>query len=121
MIRRRESRRARGSYAAIFPAVMRGLILLHLSTALAACGGGAVDPDGPLPTYEEREVLFVDPEVLHEWMEGGNEADVVFVDNRTQFVFEEQHIEGARLIPTDRVKAAMGTLPLNKWLIMYCT
>ena len=100
---------------------MRHTLPSLLLLTLAACGGGGVDPDGPLPTYEEREVLFVDPEVLHEWMEGGNEGDVVFVDNRTQFVFEEQHIEGARLIPTDRVKAAIGTLPLNKWLIMYCT
>jgi rhodanese-related sulfurtransferase len=54
-------------------------------------------------------------------MEAGHREDVVFVDNRFQSVFEQSHVEGARLMPTDRVKSSIGTLPLNKWLIMYCT
>ena len=91
-----------------------------LVLALAACGG-SVDPNAPLPTYEERDVQFVDPEVLHGWIEGGHAEDVVFIDNRSQFTFEEQHIEGARLIPTDAVEDVIGSLPVNKWLVMYCT
>lgn len=80
-----------------------------------------MDPNAPLPTYEERDVLFVNPDDLHAWIEAGHPDDVVFVDNRSQFVFEEKRIQGARLIPTDRIPAAIGSLPLNKWLIMYCT
>jgi hypothetical protein len=100
-------------------------ILLFLTRGIAlgffACGGADVDPSAPLPTYEEREVLFVDPDKLYSWMEAGHREDVVFVDNRFQSVFEQSHVEGARLMPTDRVKSSIGTLPLNKWLIMYCT
>jgi len=102
---------------------VKAIIVLALGAAvgLLACGGGGADPAAPLPTYEEREVLWVNPDELHDWIEAGHADDVVFIDNRTQFVYEEQHIEGARLISTDIVDEAIGTLPLNKWLIMYCT
>jgi hypothetical protein len=95
--------------------------LALLVLALAACGGSDVDPAAELPTYEEREVLFVDPEVLQAWIEGGHEEDVVFIDNRSQFVYDEQHIAGARLIPAGAVEDVIGSLPVNKWLVMYCT
>ena len=105
----------------LYCSAMKRLAVLSISSMiLAACGGG-VDPSAPLPTYEEREVLWVNPDDLHDWIEAGHADDVVFVDNRTQFVYEEQHVEGARLISTDLVDEAIGTLPLNKWLIMYCT
>jgi hypothetical protein len=97
------------------------LLILSLIAVAAACGGADVDPSAPLPTYDEREVLFVDPELLHAWMEGGHQDDVVFVDNRSQLLYQQSHIEGARLVPTENVRSAIGTLPLNKWLIMYCT
>lgn len=94
---------------------------LWITTITIACGGAELDPNAPLPTYEERDVLFVEPDDLHAWIEVGHAEDVVFVDNRNQFVYEESRIQGARLVPTERVKSAIGTLPLNKWLIMYCT
>ena len=90
---------------------------------LAACGGASADPDAPLDTYEEagRGVLFVDPDDLHEWMEAGHDDEVVFVDNRNAFTFEQQRIAGARLIPTDQMARSVGSLPLNKWIVLYCT
>ncbi|MDX1623361.1 MAG: hypothetical protein R3199_05210 [Gemmatimonadota bacterium] len=88
-----------------------------------ACGGADVDPDTPLSelAYRERGVLFVDPGDLRAWMEAGHATDVVFVDNRNEFSFRQQRIEGARLVPTGEVRQSVGGLPLNKWLVMYCT
>ena len=85
--------------------------------------GGEIDPNAPLPTHrnEEREVTFVTAEDLHDWMDAGHENEVVFIDNRNLFTFEQQRIAGARLIPTDDVELSLGSLPLNKWSVFYCT
>ena len=104
---------------------MRGIripIALALTAALA-CGGGDLDPNAPLETHrdERRDVTFVTPEALHGWMRAGHADDVVIVDNRNLFTFEQQRIAGARLIPTDDVRASLGSLPLNKWVVFYCT
>jgi hypothetical protein len=100
---------------------MHRLILLTVA-ALVACGA-EIDPAAPLPTHrdEEREVTFVTPEDLHDWMEAGHENEVVFIDNRNLFTFEQKRVAGARLIPTDDVEKSLGSLPLNKWAVFYCT
>ena len=106
--------------AAILPAMHR---LIVLATAAVLACGGKMDPDAPLSTHrnEERDVTFVTAEDLHDWMEAGHENEVVFIDNRNLFTFEQQRIAGARLIPTDDVELALGSLPLNKWAVFYCT
>ncbi|HUP01464.1 MAG TPA: rhodanese-like domain-containing protein [Gemmatimonadota bacterium] len=101
--------------------MIRALFLFPVILLVAGCGGASADPDAPLETYEEREVLFVDPDDLHDWIEAGHEDEVVFIDNRNAFTFEQQHIADARLIPTDQMARSIGSLPLNKWIIMYCT
>jgi hypothetical protein len=92
------------------------------TAALFGCGG-EIDPNAPLETHrdEGRDVTFVTPEDLHDWMEAGHAGEVVFVDNRNLVTFEQQRIAGARLIPTDDVQASLGSLPLNKWAVFYCT
>lgn len=94
---------------------------LALAAALAC--GGSVDPNAPLETHrdEGRDVTFVTPEALRGWMEAGHEDEVVIVDNRNVFTFEQQRIRGARLISTDDVQASLASLPLNKWVVFYCT
>lgn len=101
---------------------MRGLALIPIAATLFACGG-EVDPNAPLETQrnEERDVTFVTAEALHGWMEAGHAQEVVFIDNRNLFTFEQQRIAGARLIPTDDVESSLGSLPLNKWAVFYCT
>jgi predicted sulfurtransferase len=87
---------------------------------LLACSGGGAASGGDLEVYEEeRGVLFVEPESVREFTDTGN--DVVFVDNRNAFTFEQSHIAGARLIPTGDMERAIGGLPLNKWIVFYCT
>lgn len=83
------------------------------------CGGAAADPDAPLKTYSEREVLFVDAGDVRRYMDAGN--NVVFVDNRNSFSFQRERIAGARLIPTEAMARSAGSLPLNKWIVLYCT
>lgn len=103
---------------------MRGLRLpIALALAVALACGGEVDPNAPLETHrdEGRDVTFVTPEALRGWMRAGHEDDVVIVDNRNLFTFEQQRIAGARLIPTDDVQSSLASLPLNKWVVFYCT
>lgn len=90
-----------------------------LMGAAIACGGATADPDAPLETYSEREVLFVDAGDVRRYMDAGN--DVVFVDNRNSFSFQRERIAGARLIPAEAMAQSVGSLPLNKWIVLYCT
>ena len=101
---------------------MRCVALLPIAAALIACGG-KIDPNAPLETHrnEERAVTFVTAEALHDWMEAGHADEVVIIDNRNLFTFEQQRVAGARLIPTDDVESSLGSLPLNKWAVFYCT
>jgi hypothetical protein len=93
--------------------------LIVLPALLAACTGGDAPP-GELAVYEEeRGVLFVEPESVREFTAAGN--DVVFVDNRNAFTFQQSRIAGARLIPTGEMERSIGGLPLNKWIVFYCT
>ncbi|HWC05924.1 MAG TPA: rhodanese-like domain-containing protein [Gemmatimonadota bacterium] len=94
-------------------------MLVVIPALLAACSGEDV-PAGGLAVYEEeRGVLFVEPEAVREFTEAGN--DVVFVDNRNAFTFQQSHIAGARLVPTGDMERSIGGLPLNKWIVFYCT
>jgi hypothetical protein len=101
---------------------MRTLTLIPIAAAVLACGG-TIDPNAPLESHrdEERGVTFVTAEALHDWMEAGHADEVVIIDNRNLFTFEQQRIAGARLIPTDDVQSSLGSLPLNKWAVFYCT
>lgn len=94
-----------------------------LAALLALACGPSVDPDTPFAelTYEEQGVPFIDAGDLHGWMEAGHQDDVVFIDNRNSYTFQQQRIRGARLIPTEDVGNAIGTLPVNKWAVFYCT
>lgn len=92
---------------------------LILLTGLAACSDPGA-PGGELAVYEEeRGVLFVEPESVREFAEAG--SDMVFVDNRNAFTFQQSRIAGARLIPTGEMERSIGGLPLNKWIVFYCT
>lgn len=83
------------------------------------CGGAAADPDAPLETYSERGVLFVNPDDVRRYIDAGN--GVVFVDNRNSFSFQRERIANARLIPVEGMARSVGSLPLNKWIVLYCT
>ena len=100
--------------------MQRTLVLIAL---IAVACGAELDPNAPLETHrnEERDATFVTAEALHDWMEAGHADEVVFIDNRNLFTFEQQRVAGARLIPTDDVETSLGSLPVNKWAVFYCT
>lgn len=104
-------------------ATIRTAMILCLAGAILAACGADVDPEAPLTqyTFEDRGVEFVEPEVLKAWMEAGNADQVVIVDNRSRFSYNQRRIEGARLLAASDVEQSIGSFPLNKWLIMYCT
>jgi hypothetical protein len=115
--------RRRAPYPHYIRVMRTNAILATLAAATLLACGGEIDPNAPLETQrnEERDVTFVTPEDLHDWMEAGHADEVVFIDNRNLFTFEQQRIAGARLIPTDDVANTLGSLPLNKWAVFYCT
>lgn len=95
------------------------MFLSLLVVGATACGGTAADPDAPLRTYEERGVSWVEVDAVEDYLDAGN--SVVFVDNRNAFAFEQLRIAGSRLIGTDAMARSVGTLPLNQWIVLYCT
>lgn len=97
------------------------LVPLLVVLSLLACGGRGSDAPLEVTLEEERGVAFVDPKELHAFMEAGHEDEVVFVDNRNAFAYSQSRIAGARLMSTDEVQRSVGNLPLNKWVVMYCT
>lgn len=99
------------------------LALAALALAALGCGGKSVESGTTLDqlTFQDRGVPFVKADDLHAWMEAGHENDVLFLDNRDAFSYGRLHVQGARLVPVDRMDATLGSLPLNKWAILYCT
>lgn len=105
---------------AFMKSLLTGVLMAAVFFACSGGDGGGDAAAGPLKTYEEREVLWVNPDDVDAYLDAGND-DVIFVDNRNAFTYTEQHIAEARLIPTDQMARSLGSLPLNKWLILYCT
>ena len=99
---------------------IRPLTLASIGMLLAC---GSRDPAAPLQvTHDEaRGVAFVEPEEVRGYVEAGHADEVVFVDNRGAFAYSQARIAGARLMPTNEMPRSVGNLPLNKWLVMYCT
>ncbi len=99
------------------------LLLATVASLLTACSRGA-SADEPLRTFtigdRTGEIPWVTARSVHDYLEAGHE-DVVFVDNRNAFAFSQKRIENAQLVPTSRIEQELPSLPLNAWLVMYCT
>lgn len=48
-------------------------------------------------------------------------GQAVIIDVRTQPAFDQGHIRGAKLIPTNEIAARAGELPRDKTIITYCS
>jgi rhodanese-related sulfurtransferase len=99
--------------------------LMILVLALAACGGSdtAVSP----PTAPESAEAVqpdkldlpdtVDVQTVADVM---NRDDVVLIDVREQFEYDEAHIPGVTLIPLGEVPERMDEIPTDKTVIITC-
>ncbi len=94
-------------------------ILLVLVLALAACGGGetAVAESTDLATGELNLPDTVDVQTVAEIMD---RDDVVLIDVREQFEYDEAHIPGVTLIPLGEVPQRMDEFPTDKTVIITC-
>jgi phage shock protein E len=95
-------------------------ILLVL--ALAACGGGSetavtTAPDAVAQTGELNLAETVDVQTVAGIM---NRDDVVLIDVREQFEYDEGHIPGVTLIPLGELAQRLDEIPTDKTVIMTC-
>lgn len=90
-----------------------------LILALAACGGGetAVSEPADLATGELNLPDTVDVQTVADVM---NRDDVVLIDVREQFEYDEAHIPGITLIPLNDVAQRMSEIPTDKTVILTC-
>ena len=85
---------------------------------LSACGGAAVaDPpadlaDGPLTLGPSVDVATVNAIK--------NRDDVLLIDVREQWEYDEKHIPNITLIPLGDIPARMSELPTDKEIVLTC-
>ena len=95
-------------------------ILLVLVLALAACGGGGETAvsDSTDPANGELNLPdTVDVQTVAEIMD---RDDVVLIDVREQFEYDEAHIPGVTLIPLGEVPQRLDEFPTDKTVIVTC-
>lgn len=106
---------------------LRSLAALSLCAALAVgCSGTSAPTGTPVgggsggSAGSGAAVPSAPPQV------GGAEAKQIvaagglLLDVRTEEEFADGHIEGARNIPVHQLRAALGTLPRDKPIVVYC-
>lgn len=89
------------------------LLVLSLSLAPAGCSKEA--PSGAPGTARPASRRVKGAEARRLVREGA-----VLLDVRTPEEFEDAHVEGARNLPLDRLMSAMGALPRDRPLVVYC-
>lgn len=98
------------------------ILAIVLVLALAACGGTA---DGETAVSESTDLAAgelnlpdtVDVQTVAEIM---NRDDVVLIDVREQYEYDEAHIPGVTLIPLNSVPQRLDEIPKDKTVIMTC-
>jgi phage shock protein E len=96
------------------------LLLMVLALALTACGGGATavaDPPVDLSGEELNLGPTVDVDTVAAIM---NRDDVVLIDVREQFEYDEAHIPNITLIPLETVPDSLDQIPTDKTVIVTC-
>jgi phage shock protein E len=86
---------------------------------LAACGGGetAVSESTDLANGELNLPDTVDVQTVADIM---NREDVILIDVREQYEYDEAHIPGITLIPLGEVPQRLDEIPTDKTVIMTC-
>lgn len=98
------------------------ILAIVLVLALAACSGTvdgetAVSESTDLAAGELNLPDTVDVQTVAEIM---NRDDVVLIDVREQYEYDEAHIPGVTLIPLNSVPQRLDEIPKDKTVIMTC-
>jgi rhodanese-related sulfurtransferase len=99
---------------------MKRIFLLSLLLALfmVACGGSAETPVADAPEIDIANLpATLDVQTVNALRE---RDDVVLIDVREQFEYDEAHIPGVELIPLGDVPARISEIPTDKTVIMTC-
>lgn len=97
-------------------------ILALLPLALAACGGGeTAAPAADTAVSEAEAALDLDPTVSVDTVaEIKDRDDVVLIDVREQWEYDEGHIPGVNLIPLNTVPQSLDQIPTDKTVVLTC-
>lgn len=96
------------------------LLIILSALVLTACGGGATavaDPAADLSSEELNLGPSVDVETVAAIM---NRDDVVLIDVREQYEYDEAHIPDISLIPLGTVPDSLDQIPTDKTVIVTC-
>jgi len=95
------------------------LVLLAITLLLAACGGAAQETAVVEPGTLDVATLpdSVDVVTVNDLL---NNEDVLILDVREQFEYDEKHIPGITLIPMGEVPARLNEIPTDKEVILTC-
>ncbi len=96
------------------------LLILLVALALTACGGGATavaDQPADLSSGELDLGPTVDVATVAAIMD---RDDVVLIDVREQFEYDEVHIPNITLIPLETVPDSLDQIPTDKTVIVTC-
>jgi len=95
------------------------LLVLVLTVALVACGGGETAVSEPETTTIDVTTLGPTIDVATVQALQGRD-DVVFIDVREQWEYNEGHIPNITLIPMGEIEARLSEIPTDKEVILTC-
>jgi len=96
------------------------IALLIITTALAACGGNSTDTQTVGTINDESPVNLSETVDVNTVARVKDHKDVLVLDVREQWEYDEGHIPGVTLIPMGEVPARLSEIPTDKEVIVTC-
>ncbi len=110
--------------------LLKRILLLFLLTAvlIVGCGGGTTVSNVPImpaviavPGQAASGALNLGPAITAEMLaQIKDREDVVVIDVREQWEYDEKHIPGVMLIPLGSIPDNMSLIPADKTVILTC-
>ena len=96
--------------------IKRLFLLLSLIVILAACGG--TETAAPAALSDPSSLpLNISAETAAQYQ---NRDDVLLIDVREQYEYDESHIPGITLIPMSELEGRLSEIPTDKEVIVTC-
>ncbi len=94
------------------------MVLLVAALLLVACGGGETAvSDAPAANAELDLGPVIDANTVAQIKD---RADVVVIDVREQWEYDEKHIPGVTLIPLGTIPDSLSQIPTDKTVVLTC-